>query len=150
MAQSGDFKRRSNLDGIDGPALVHSGSAGFTVLIIGGALASPGSKIPGVGMYWVILTSVIAFIIAGAKIGNTDRPCLQGSIASVASYLLAIPVVAMTNSVVDMRQVIATTVTAVGVGAASGAVSRFGRCRWRTRHAVPLGQPNRGEVRGEL
>lgn len=109
------------LDGIDPVAAVRGASTGFSLLVVGGLLTPLGTKVPVVGSIWLTVVAVVAFAVAGMRIGTARRPALHGAMAAVCSYLLVVPLVLLAAAS-DARQLILTGCVAVGVGALAGAI----------------------------
>lgn len=105
---------------VDGPVMVRAASTAFTILLLGG-LAAPlaATLVPTLGTFWLPFVAVTAFAIAGSKIGTATVPALHGAAAAVCGYVLVLPLVTMTSGF-DIRQVLLTAATAVGVGALAG------------------------------
>lgn len=110
-----DFSAR-----IDWVRLVRGASTGFTVLVIGGLAAPIMSLVPVIGPPWLIITAVVAFVVAAWRVGDALSPAVHGAAAAVAAYLLVLPLVAMATGGIDLAQLGLTTLTAVVVGALTG------------------------------
>jgi hypothetical protein len=113
-----DFSAR-----IDWMQLVRGASTGFTVLVLGGLAAPIMSRVPVVGAPWLIITAVVAFMVAGYRVGDATGPMTQGASTAVVAYVLVLPLVALASHSLDPRQVGLTLVTAVVAGAVSGRVA---------------------------
>lgn len=107
-------------DRVDWVSLVKGASLAFSVLVIGGLSAPLGSTIPVIGPAWLIITAVIAFVVAGYRIGEAIDPRVQGAGAAVAGYLLVLPLVVLGTGGLDPVQLILTLVTAVVMGGLAG------------------------------
>lgn len=129
--------------GIDGPVMVRAASTGFTVLLLGGLVAPlVAALVPMVGRYWLVVVAIVAFVIAGSRIGAAGAPAVHGAVAAVSSYLLMLPVVMMTAGL-QVGQVLATASAAVVVGALGGYLTaRFG-CRADVGR-IPSAKPSGG------
>lgn len=109
---------------IDMPTAVRGASRGFSVLVLGG-LSAPlvAVAVPMLGAVWLTLTAVVAFSLAGWRIGSASRPPLHGAVAAVMAYLLVLPLVLFASTGGDPVQITLTLLTAVVVGAVAGVVS---------------------------
>lgn len=118
---------------VDAPALVRGASTGFTVLVIGGLTAPLGARLmPVTGAVWLPLVAVVAFAVAGAKIGTAPRPPLHGAIAALAAYLLVLPLVFLGGGAYG-SQLAVTAAAALLIGAIAGAI----RARMAARTPSP-------------
>lgn len=116
-------------DRVDGVHLVRGGSLAFTVLVIGGLAAPLGAQIPLVGPLWLILTAVLAFVLAGYRIGDAADPRVHGAVAATVGYLLVAPLVVMTTGTLDFAQFGFTGLTAIVVGGLAGHLAGRNRVR---------------------
>lgn len=107
-------------DRVDGVSLVRGGSLAFSVLVIGGLAAPLGAQIPVIGPLWLILTAVLAFVLAGYRIGEATDPRVHGAVAALVGYLLVVPLVTMATGTIDPRQVALTALTAIVMGGLAG------------------------------
>ncbi|MHA6793043.1 hypothetical protein ACVGVM_05885 [Pseudonocardia bannensis] len=124
--------RRGSADGtIDGPTAVRAASTGFTILLLGGLLTPiAATYLPVIGRFWLLLTAVVAFAVAGRRIGTARIPALHGACAALGSYLLVLPLVLWMpgqSAGVDVEHLVSAAGTAVAVGAIAGALA--GRLR---------------------
>lgn len=110
-------------DGIDWASLAKGASSGFSVLVVGGLAAPLTSGIPLIGPPWLIITAMLAFMVAGWRIGDATAPAVHGASAAVASYLLVLPLVTLANRGIDLQQLALTTVAAIAAGAVAGTVA---------------------------
>jgi hypothetical protein len=106
-------------EGIDAVAVIRGASTGFSILLAGGIVTPVVAGVPLVGRYWLITTAIVAFVVAGLRIGSSRTPALQGVLAAVGAYLLVLPVVRMASGGWDVNQVLATLGAAVVVGGTS-------------------------------
>jgi hypothetical protein len=106
----------SIFDAVDAGAAVRAASMGFTILLVGGLAAPALARIPAVGPFALTAVAVIAFAVAGLRIGATKAPLLQGVCAAVGAYLLVLPVVLMTTRHLDPLWTPATVALAVIIG----------------------------------
>jgi len=106
---------------VDVPQAVRGASSGFSVLLIGGLIA-PLASIPSplLGSVWVTTTAIVAFVVAGRKIGAATSPELQGAVASVLAYMLVLPLLLPFEAGRNAQQILLTFSTAACVGAVSG------------------------------
>lgn len=107
-------------DRVDWISLVRGASLAFSVLVIGGLAAPLGSQIPVIGPAWLIITAVVAFVLAGYRIGDAVDPRVHGAGAAVAGYLLVLPLVVLGTGGLDPLQLVLTTLTAVIMGGLAG------------------------------
>lgn len=113
---------------IDVPVAIRGGSAGFSVLLIGGLLTPMVAMIsPAVGSAWLVLTAVVAFIVAARRTGTAARPAVHGVIAAVFAYVLVLPLLLPFAAGRNLPQILLTFATAIIVGAATGWLQH-----WRT------------------
>ncbi|SNR84277.1 hypothetical protein SAMN06265360_12254 [Haloechinothrix alba] len=109
------------LGSIDTPNAVRGASTGFTVLLLGGLLMPLVATVaPPLGGVWLTATAILAFGIAGARIGNSALPARHGAVAAVGSYLLIVPLLMMHSASRDPLQMAMTLVAAIAVGALTG------------------------------
>jgi hypothetical protein len=105
---------------------------GFGVLVIG-ALLQPivavAAPLPGASV--LLITALIAFVVAGSRIGSARFPVLQGAVAAVASYALVLPLVLLSSTEVGPSQVLTTAGVAVAVGSVAGFGAHLLRKRGR-------------------
>lgn len=116
-------------DRVDWISLVRGASLAFSVLVIGGLAAPLGSQIPVVGPAWLILTAVVAFVLAGYRIGDALDPRVHGAGAAVAGYALVLPLVVLGTGTLDPLQLVLTAATAVVMGAIAGHLAGRNRDR---------------------
>jgi hypothetical protein len=107
---------------VDWAYLVKGASTGFTTLVVGGLAAPLMSRIPVIGVAWLVIVAVAAFAVSGSRIGNAPSPAVHGASAAVASYLLVLPLVAITSGTVDLQQIFFTALVALAVGGLVGAL----------------------------
>lgn len=109
---------------LDIPALARAVSTGFTILVVGG-LAQPlvGALVPLVGSVWLAVVAVVAFGVAGWRIGDAPAPPFQGAMAAVISYLLVLPLVLIGTGGLDPVRVTLTLAVALGAGLIAGSLS---------------------------
>lgn len=119
-----DFSSR-----VDWMHLVKGASTGFTVLVVGGLSAPIMSRVPVIGVAWLIITAGVAFVVAGSRIGDALSPAVHGAATAMAAYLLALPLVVLASGTIDLQQVLLTSITSIVVGAIAGATA----ARLRTR-----------------
>ena len=114
----------SFFEGIDPPTAVRAASRGFSVLVLGG-LSAPlvAMAVPPLGAVWLTLTSVLAFTLAGVRIGAASRPAVHGAVAATLAYVLVLPLVLISPTTRDPVQIGLTLLTALVVGAVAGMVS---------------------------
>lgn len=119
--------RRPSDGRIDGPAAVRAASAGFTVLLLGGLLTPIAAQfLPVVGQFWLTIVAVVAFAVAGSRIGAARVAPLHGACAALGGYLIVLPLVLWTSGGLvglGVVQILATAVAAVVVGAIAGFVA---------------------------
>lgn len=116
-------------DRVDWVSLVRGASICFSVMVVGGLSAPLGSRIPVVGPAWLILTAVVAFVVAGYRIGDALDPRVQGAGAAVTGYLLVLPLTVMATGTLDPRQFGLTLLTAIVMGALAGHLAGRNRDR---------------------
>ncbi|MGH3519637.1 MAG: hypothetical protein ACRDQ7_19905 [Haloechinothrix sp.] len=116
-------------EGIDPVAAVRGASVGFSILVVGGLLAPVAAvAVPLLGAVWLTLIAVLAFGVAGMRIGGARLPALHGAVAAVFAYLLVLPLVLLNEAGRDVVQVSLTFCAALAVGALAGILrARFGR-----------------------
>lgn len=101
---------------VDPVAVVRGASTGFSILLIGGAVAPLIAHAPFVGRFWLAVVAVAAFLVAGLRIGNGRGSVLQGVMAAVGSYLLILPIVIAASQGGDGQQIALTLVVAIAAG----------------------------------
>ncbi|WP_226361349.1 hypothetical protein [Pseudonocardia sp. ICBG1142] len=116
-------------DRVDWVSLVRGASLAFSVLVIGGLAAPLGSQIPVVGPAWLIITAIVAFVLAGYRIGDAVDPRVHGAGAAVAGCLLVLPLVVLGTGGLDPTQLVLTLLTAVVMGAIAGHLAGRNRDR---------------------
>ncbi|MBN9739298.1 MULTISPECIES: hypothetical protein [unclassified Pseudonocardia] len=107
-------------DRVDGINLVRGASLAFSVLVVGGLAAPLGSRIPVIGPLWLILVSLLAFVLAGYRIGSATDPKVHGAVTAVIGYLLVVPLVTMASGFLDVQQFVLTTLCAIVMGGLAG------------------------------
>ncbi|MEV4731864.1 hypothetical protein [Saccharopolyspora sp. NPDC049426] len=113
---------------VDVVAAVRGASTGFSVLLLGGAIAPlVEMAVPIAALLWLPLVALTAFAVAGARTGSANSSLLQGAIAAVGSYLLILPIVVIVPSGRDALQITMTLVAAVLAGSVAGRVHRWYR-----------------------
>lgn len=120
---------QSGRGAIDIGALTQGAWAGFSVLVLGG-LAQPiiAAYVEDLSIIAVVLTAGSGFVVGGWRIGNTDRPMVQGAIAAMASYLLLLPVLFLLSFGPKGVEVGGT----LAIAAVIGAVTGYCRARYRS------------------
>ncbi|MBW0101176.1 hypothetical protein [Pseudonocardia sp. KRD291] len=116
-------------DRVDWVNLVRGASICFSVMVVGGLAAPLGARVPVVGPAWLILTAVLAFVVAGYRIGDAPDPRVQGAGAAVAGYLLVLPLTVLATGALDPQQLVLTLLTAIVMGGLAGHLA--GRSRER-------------------
>ncbi|NMI00546.1 hypothetical protein [Pseudonocardia acidicola] len=79
--------------------------------------------LPVIGGYWLSLVAIVAFAIAGSRVGTARATHLHGACAALGSYLLVLPLVLWLptgHTGVGVPQILTTAVAAVAVGAIAG------------------------------
>ena len=106
---------------IDVPAAIRGGSAGFSILLIGGLL-SPlvALAVPRLGGVWLTMIAIVSFAIAARRIGNASVPQLHGAVAAVFAYVLVLPLLLPFEGGRNLPQILLTLATAISVGASTG------------------------------
>jgi hypothetical protein len=126
-------------DRIDRPHLVRGASTGFTILVIGGFAAPLVGLVPVLGPVlgppWLIIVAVVAFVVAGSRIGRTPGPRLHGAAAAVTAYVLTLPLVALSGNF-QLIQIPLTLLVAIVMGGLSGHLA--------ARRAAGPGNADRG------
>ncbi|MEU0466070.1 hypothetical protein ABZ215_18855 [Amycolatopsis sp. NPDC006131] len=117
----------TGLDRLDAEALIRGCSGGFTVLVLGGLAAPLAARVPVAGQYWLGLVALVAFGVAGVRIGQTSRPALQGVCAAVGSYVLVLPLVVAGNGLAGAGQVVSALLAAAAMGGGCGLVAGIRR-----------------------
>ncbi|MEU4377230.1 hypothetical protein [Pseudonocardia alni] len=110
--------------GVDTLAAVRGASSGFTVLVLGG-LSAPlvGALAPALASAWVVVIGVVAFVVAGVRIGGATSPVLHGAAAAVGAFLLVLPLVLWFSSPAPpAAQLVGSLLAALVVGGAAGAL----------------------------
>lgn len=109
---------------IDLPNAVRGASTGFSILVIGGLLATFATLIsPVLGAVWLAGVAVVAFAVAARRSQHAENPPLHGAVAAVCAYLLVLPLILPFEAGRDLSQIAMTTVTALVVGPVSAWVS---------------------------
>jgi hypothetical protein len=109
---------------IDVPNAVRGGSAGFSILLIGGLLA-PFATLVSVPLAaaWLAGVAVVAFAVAARRSRLASAPALHGVVAALISYVLVLPLLLPFEQGRDLGQILLTVATAVGVGAVTGVLA---------------------------
>ena len=119
-------------DRVDWVSLVRGASLAFSVLVVGGLSAPLGSRVPVIGPAWLLVTAVLAFVLAGYRIGDALDPRVHGAGAAVVGYLLVLPLVVLGTGSLDVLQVALTLLTAVLMGGLAGHLAGRNRARRAT------------------
>lgn len=116
--------------GLDWAEAARGASAGLSVLVVGG-LVQPVVAVlaPPLGAVWLVVVAVVAFAVAGRRIGTASAPLRQGAVCAVLAYLFVLPLVVYANQGLDVAQAAGTTVTAVVVGGLVGHLRGRGAAR---------------------
>jgi len=116
-------------DLIDAPKAVRGASTGFTILVLGGLSAPVAvALLPVVGIAWLPLVAVVAFVVAAARIGSAPNPWVHGVVSALSAYLLVLPLVVLGGRP-NPAQIAMTAGAAVVVGAVTGLVQGIRRDR---------------------
>lgn len=109
---------------VDVGAVARAVSAGFMILVFGGLIQPVVSAfVPSIGMFWLILVAVAAFVVAGARVGLAcPSPPLHGAGAAVLSYLLVVPLMFVQGTFNPLYTIFSLAAAAV-VGGAAGAIA---------------------------
>jgi hypothetical protein len=112
---------------IDGPTAVRAASTGFTILLLGGLLTPIAARfLPVVGQFWLSIVAVVAFAVAGHRIGTARIAPLHGACAALGGYLIVLPLVLWTSgglAGLGLAQILWTAAAALFVGALAGFVA---------------------------
>lgn len=121
---------------IDFPNAVRGASTGFSILLIGGFLAPMLTLVSALAAaVWLGGVAVVAFAVAARRSQRAGIPALHGIFAALLAYALVLPLLLPFEQGRDIRQIAQTVLTAVMVGAITGAVA--------ARRVVPSGQSRR-------
>jgi hypothetical protein len=105
---------------VDRPACVRAASFGLSILLVGGVASGLVVRaLPAVADGWLPLVSAVAYTVAGWRIGEADRPWLQGLLAATLAWGLALPI-RLFASTIPTALVFADLVVAAAFGAAAG------------------------------
>lgn len=104
------------------PHVAKGASRGFTVLVAGGVATPLMSQIPLIGVAWLIIVAVAAFGLAGAVARAGQQPAVHGALAALGSYLLVLPLVALSSGL-HIQQLLLTSATALVIGGISAHAS---------------------------
>ncbi|MBA0126505.1 hypothetical protein H0B56_13220 [Haloechinothrix sp. YIM 98757] len=111
---------------IDVASIVRGASTAFTILVIGGLMTVVvAGAVPVLGYVWLPVVAAVAFAVAGWRATTPSSPVLQGALAALGGYLLALPLVLFGTGEIDPVQVSSTVLTAVVVGTAAVLLRRF-------------------------
>lgn len=102
-------------------------STALTILVIGGLSAPIAARIPLIGPYWLVVTAVLAFAVAGSRVGDAPSPAVHGAVTALFGYLLVLPIVVLGAGELPPSQLALTALLALVVGAVAGALA--GRLR---------------------
>lgn len=108
---------------IDWGYAARGASTALTILVLGGLSAPIAARVPVVGPWWLILTAVVAFAVAGSRIGDALSPVLHGATTALIGYLLVLPLVALGAGELPPSQLVFTALVAVVVGGGSGVLA---------------------------
>ncbi|WP_200958991.1 hypothetical protein [Nocardioides sp. Root190] len=109
---------------IDVPNAVRGASTGFSILLIGGFLAPMLTLVSTLTAgIWLALVAIVAFAIAARRSQRAGIPALHGIFAALLSYALVLPLLLPFEQGRDLQQIAQTALTAVIVGAITGAVA---------------------------
>lgn len=94
------------------------------MLVIGG-LAEPLAArfVPGAGQVGLTAVAIVAFAVAGWRIGAAAIPAVQGVVAALSSYCLILPLVLFLAGDRNVVQIGLTAALAVVVGGIAGFLS---------------------------
>lgn len=112
--------RTAWLESIDPAATVRGASRGFTVLLLGGLVQPVTAMLPVVGLVWLPLTAMVAFVVAAWKPGGSASFPLYGAVSGLGAYLLMLPLVLLQPAGRSPVQIGCTVAVAVLVGAGTG------------------------------
>lgn len=116
--------RRPTRARIDLPNAVRGASTGFSILVIGGLLATFATLIsPVFGAFWLAGVAIAAFAVAAKQSQQAQNPLLHGAVAALSAYLLVLPLILPFEAGRDLSQIAMTTLTALVVGPVSAWVS---------------------------
>lgn len=106
---------------VDVQAAARGAWRGFLVLIFGELVAPLAARIaPALGSLWLSMVGAAGFAIAGAAIGQAQRPMAQGAATALGAFALTMPLRLLAGSRMTVIAYAVTCVFAVAVGAASG------------------------------
>lgn len=121
---------------IDVASVVRGASTAFTILVVGGLMTVVvAGAVPALGYVWLPLVAVVAFAVASRRATTASSPVLQGALAALGGYVLALPLVLLGTGEIDPVQVSSTALTALAVGTAAVLLRRF-EYRRRARGAA--------------
>lgn len=124
---------------IDVPNAARGASTGFSILLIGGFLAPLLTLVSTLAAAaWLAAVAVVAFAVAARRSQRAGIPALHGIFAALLAYALVLPLLLPFEQGRDVRQIAQTVLTAVMVGAITGAVA--------ARRAVAGSQSTRGTL----
>lgn len=127
---------------VDRPECVRAASFGLSILLVGGVASGLVVRaVPAVADGWLPLVSVVAYAVAGWRIGNAGRPWMHGLAAATLAWGLALPI-RLFASTIPIVLVFADLAVATALGAAAGYLA--GR---RRRPAVEVTEPVRRRKR---
>lgn len=119
--EHGTSRPASWLESIDPVATVRGASRGFTVLLLGGLVQPIATAyLPVIGVVWLPLTALAAFVVAAWRPGNSAIPWRYGALAAIGAYLLIVPLVLLQPAGRSPVQLGATAAVAFAVGATAG------------------------------
>ena len=114
------------MDRINWVLVVRGASTGFTVLVLVGLASLVVFKQNLLaGLIFLGVGVVVAFVVAAWRAREADSPVFTGAVAALMSYLLAVPLVYLSQHGLDYLPLLAFAAVPLVVGAVSGfALSR--------------------------
>lgn len=110
----------ASADTVDPVAMAGGAWTGFCVLLLGGLALPLVTAYTQIGPTVLsVVTGIIGFAVAGARIGAARRPAVHGMTTAAASYLLFLPIM-YGFSQTQIPIVMAVTATAGITGAVAG------------------------------
>lgn len=110
------------IDRIDWVTAVRGASRGFGILAISGLLQPVVANGLGeaFGLGWLVLGSLVAFVSAAWRAGESDSPPLTGLFGSLMAYTLSVPLIYLATRKIVVQDVLMFVAAAMVVGAVTG------------------------------
>jgi hypothetical membrane protein len=114
---------------------VRGASTAFTILLIGD-IAAPlvghflaHTPLRLLGVWWLVLVSVIGYVVGGIRSAAAARPWLHGIAAAVLAWLLMLPIRLALTRLGDLDAIAVDVGIALAAGTVGGLLGAYRRSR---------------------